>query len=73
MANPDIEKIIAQLRKGELNILDIPEEHENNPKIVTVERELGLRITGRRGYDILSHAFFAEEALAYTQRLPPHI
>ena len=65
MANPDIEKIIAQLRKGELNILDIPEEHENNPKIVTAERELGLRITGRRGYDILSHAFFAEEALAY--------
>lgn len=66
MAESVIPKIIAQLRKKKICVSDIPKEYENDPRIVTAERKLGLRITGRRGYDILSCTFFVEETLIFT-------
>ncbi len=40
-------------------------EYENDIQIVTFERKAGLRITGKRGFDIISNSFFVEEALIH--------
>lgn len=63
MAESDIKKIIAQLHNKEICVSKVPEEYRNDPRIVRAERELGLRITGKRGYDVLTGTFFAEETL----------
>lgn len=63
MAQAEINKIIGQLKKNEIKVSDIPEEYENNIQIVAFERKSGLRITGKRGFDIISNTFFVEEDL----------
>lgn len=65
MAQSEIRKIIRQLKKKEIRVLDVPEEYENDIQIVTLERKAGLRITGKRGFDIISNTFFAEENLIH--------
>ena len=61
MVQPEIKKIIKQLKKNEIRVFDIPEEYENDIQIVIFERKLGLRITGKRGFDIIANSFFVEE------------
>ena len=65
MVESEIKKIIRQLKKNEISIFDVPEEYKNNIQLVTFERKSGLRITGKRGFDIISNSFFVEEELIY--------
>lgn len=65
MAQSEIKKIIRQLTKKQIRVFDVPEEYENEIQIVTFERKAGLRITGKRGFDIISNTFFVEETLIH--------
>ena len=59
----EIKSLIAQLKKGEIQVSEIPVEYSTNIDIVKVERKLGLRVLGRRGYDVIRDEFFVEEEL----------
>ena len=65
MAQSEIKKIIRQLKKKEIRVFDVPEEYKNDIQLVTFERKAGFRITGKRGFDIISNSFFVEETLIY--------
>ena len=65
MAKSEVKEIIRQLKKKEIRVFDVPEEYENHIQIVTFERKSGLRITGKRGFDIISNSFFVEEELIH--------
>lgn len=67
MAQSEVKKIIRQLKKKEIRVFDVPEEYVNDIQIVTFERKEGLRITGKRGFDIISNIFFVEETLIYIE------
>ena len=59
--NSKVKRIINNLKNGKITMSDIPDEYELDPNIVKVERELGLRKAGHRGFDVLSQQFFVEE------------
>ena len=61
----DIKQIICKLKAGELKIRDVPSEFELNMDVVRTERELGLRKSCRRGFDVTSQKFFVEELWYY--------
>lgn len=63
MQNTEINRLLNQLNKNELTVFDIPEEYQNNSQIISLERELGLRTIGKRGFDVISNTFFVEEEL----------
>lgn len=65
MSQSEVKEIIRQLKEKEISIFDIPKEYENNIQIVNFERKAGLRISGKRGFDIIKNSFFVEEALPY--------
>lgn len=65
MAQSEIMRIISQLKNKEIRVFDIPEEYANEIHIVTFERKAGLRITGKKGFDIISNTFFIEETLIH--------
>ena len=51
------------MKSSKITCLDVPEEYQNDRNIIDVERKLGIRKLGRRGYDIIKNAFFVEEEL----------
>ena len=61
MAKSEVKEIITRLKKKEIRVFDVPEEYKNDIQLVTFERKAGLRITGKRGFDIISNSFFVEE------------
>lgn len=63
MVKPEVKKLIGQLKRKKISAFDIPHEYENDIQLVTFERETGLRITGKRGFDVISNIFFVEEEL----------
>ena len=63
MVKSEVKKIIRQLKKKEIRVFDVPEEYKDDIQLVTFERKAGFRITGKRGFDIISNAFFVEETL----------
>lgn len=65
MVESKVKEIIRQLKKKEIRVFDVPEAYKNDIQLVTFEREAGLRITGKRGFDIISNSFFVEETLIY--------
>ena len=65
MTNRDIKKIIRQLKKHELSIMDVPEAVKYHKDIVAAERKFGLRKEGNRGFDVVHELFFVEEELLY--------
>ncbi len=65
MAQSEIKKIIRQLKEKEIRVFDVPEEYENDIQIVTFERKVGLRITEKKGFDIITNTFFVEETLIH--------
>lgn len=67
MAKSEVKEIIRQLKEKEIRVFDIPEEYANNIELVTFERKTGLRITERRGFDIISNSFFVEEKLIHVE------
>lgn len=58
-------KIISSLRKKDINVLQVPQEFEYDPKILAFERKAGLRIVCRKGFDVIPNVFFVEEKLVY--------
>lgn len=67
MSKSDVKEIIKQLKKKEIRVFDVPEEYENNIQLIIFERKSGLRITGKRGFDIMSNCFFVEEELIHVE------
>lgn len=66
MVNSEVKEIIRRLKKKEIRVFDVPEEYKNDIQLVTFERKAGFRITGKRGFDIISNSFFVEETLIYS-------
>lgn len=63
MKDPKIKDIICQLKAHKISPFEVPEEYENNNQILDFERKRGLRVTGRRGFDVISNSYFVEEEL----------
>lgn len=57
----DIKQFVKQLKKREIYFFDVPEEYRLHPSVVKVERELGIRKSAQRGYDVIRNSFFVEE------------
>lgn len=68
MAVSKAKQIIKQLKNNEITVLEVPDEYKNNVDIAIFERKNGLRITGHRGFDIITDTFFVEEELCYTDK-----
>lgn len=66
LGNPEVNKIIQNLRKKKIGVNDIPEMYAQNKHIVAAELELNLRKRGRRGFDVISGLFFVEEEIVST-------
>ena len=69
MIRREIKKLIKQLKKNKISVVDIPEKYQDSEEIILFEREIGNRIVGHRGFDIISNTFFVEEVLYYTDNL----
>ncbi|MFN2939624.1 hypothetical protein ACKX2D_11380 [Lachnospiraceae bacterium YH-ros2226] len=59
--SPDVKRIIKDLKSGELEVGDVPEEFALDSNVVKAERKLGLRKSGHRGFDVITQTFFVEE------------
>lgn len=57
----DVINIINELQSGELEVRNVPEEFALDLNVVKAERELGLRKSGHRGFDVIMQNFFVEE------------
>lgn len=68
MVKLEVKEIIRRLKKKEIRVFDVPEEYKNDIQLVTFERKAGFRITGKRGFDIISNSFFVEETLIYVDK-----
>ena len=60
-----VKSILGKLKRGTAYFYDVPEELRSNAKILKVERELGIRRTIQKGYDILENCFFVEENVKF--------
>ena len=61
------EDFISKLtKKGIRSYDEIPEDIHNNPDIIKITRNLGLRKVVKCGYDVISSAFFVEEIIIVT-------
>ncbi len=65
MVKSEVKEIIRQLKRKKIRVFDVPKEYKDDIQLVTFEREAGFRITGKRGFDIISNSFFVEETLIY--------
>lgn len=57
----DIQKIIKRLTNKEIAYIDVPKEYRLIPEIIRVERDLNIRKSAKRGYDIIQNKFFVYE------------
>ena len=57
----EVKKIISDLKMNKITISDIPDEFKDDWDLILVERRIGLRTIGRRGYDVIDDSFFVEE------------
>ncbi|MFQ7273467.1 MAG: metallophosphoesterase [Blautia producta] len=57
----EIKCIIKKLKNGELEVRSVPEEFALDIDVVKTERELGIRKSGHRGFDVITQKFFVEE------------
>ena len=68
MGTKEVEKvneIIRQLKNGEIQVPDVPEEFQDDLRLIQYERTAGMRLIGKRGFDIISDSFFVEEELIF--------
>ena len=68
--NKNLMPIIKQVKKQNSDCFKVPKEYRNNPSIVKLQRELGIRVSGSRGYDIIRNTFFVEENVRSNKSLP---
>lgn len=62
MSDLEAKKYYQQLTKGEIAIFDIPSEYQSDAQIASYEKKKGLRVSGRKGYDI-NYGYFVEDTL----------
>ena len=58
-----IENIIKQLEQKEMSVFDVSEDYNNNKQIREFEIASGLRVVGKRGFDVMQNSFFVQEEL----------
>lgn len=58
-----ISAYVKQLRKKEIGFFDIPEEFRSNSDIIRIERKLGIRTSGKKGFDVIRNRFFVKETI----------
>ena len=63
--NPEVKCIIDKLKTGELEVRGVPVEFSLDPNVIQAERTLGIRKSGRRGFDVINQSFFVEEVWIY--------
>ena len=56
--SPEAKRIIKELKSGELEVREVPEEYTLNRDVVRAERRLGIRKSGHRGFDVITQKFF---------------
>lgn len=61
--SPDAKRIIKELKSGELEVRNVPEEFALDSNVVKAERKLGLRKSGHRGFDVIAQTFFCRRRL----------
>ena len=59
----EIGKYIKKLKKGLVNREDIPYEILESEDFKEAERKAGIRVSDRRGFDIIENCFFVEECI----------
>ncbi len=59
--NMSISGYVNKLSNKKIGHFDIPEEYRLNRNIVNIERKLGIRTSGKRGYDVIRQRFFVNE------------
>ena len=57
----EVKCIIKELKSGELEVRNVPEEFALDSNVIKTERKLGLRKSGHRGFDVIAQTFFVEE------------
>lgn len=57
----EVKRIIKELKSGELEVGNVPEEFALDSNVVKAERKFGLRKSGHRGFDVITQTFFVEE------------
>ena len=67
--SPEVKCIIKELKSGELEMKNVPEEFALDSNVVKTERKLGLRKSGHRGFDVIEQTFFVEEDWFYKDLL----
>lgn len=58
-----VPEYVNLLSKKEIGFFDIPEEYRLNRDIVSIERKLGIRTLGTRGFDVIRNRFFVKESI----------
>ena len=61
----NIKDYIKQLKNKSCYFFNIPEEYRLHPAIVATERELGIRKSLKKGYDVINNTFFVEELVLH--------
>lgn len=61
----EVKRIINGLKSGELEVRNVPKEFALDSNVLKVERKLGLRKSGHRGFDVIAQTFFVEEDWFY--------
>ena len=63
VSGKDIKNYLQQLKTNKISYYGVPEEYRLHPDIVKCERELGIRKSGKRGYDVIRNTFYVEEII----------
>lgn len=56
-----IECLITEDRERKLYHDDIPDKYKEDKKIIEIERQVGMRKIGKRGFDVIRQVFFVHE------------
>lgn len=63
-SNKLIKELVQQISKGKVvDFFDVPEDIQNHPDIIKVEREKGIRRIESCGYDVLRNNFYVVESV----------
>lgn len=63
----NIKDYIKQLKNKSYYFFNIPEEYRLHPAIVATERELGIRKSLKKGFDVINNTFFVEELVLHKE------
>ncbi len=59
----EVISLVERLKNRSIGFYAVPQEYRYHPSVVAAERELGLRRSIRKGYDIIRNNFFVDECV----------